>query len=141
MSIYFETILEGKYFISKFRGTITDQDMFSAYVNYFNSDEWHHGFNEFADLSEADITQVTSDGLRKIINLVKQIFRKNNVNNHLAIYAPEALSYGMSRMYDALSYDNPVCTKIFSDKKAAIDWLSQNQPDDIPDLQSCTPAK
>lgn len=63
MPISFTINHEQGYFISKYVGKLTDDELVESYKNFSEGDDWIPGLNELADLSEMDATIVTTDGI------------------------------------------------------------------------------
>ena len=51
---------------------------------------------------------------------------ENGVSVRFAVFADRNISFGMSRMYEALAYGAPFEIKIFKDMNEALDWLSNS---------------
>lgn len=123
MPIKFNVYPNDGYYISKSRGAITDAGMLDDYRRFFAGDEWIPGMNELADLSEADVTQVTIDGVNKLAELIEGIFQQHDILPRVAVFAPNDLSYGLSRMY-SVKAERFESLKVFRDLIEARAWLS-----------------
>ena len=110
------------YYISKYVGSITDKEMQDVFRRFFTSDEWVPGMSELADISEADLTEITSDGLNNLAGMVQEIFRQHKFHMKVAVYAPHNLGYGMARVY-SVHAEKFESHKVFRDLDAAKAWL------------------
>lgn len=110
------------YYISKYVGTITDMEMMDVFKRFFASDEWVPGMSELADISDADLNEITSDGLLKLANMVEGIFRQHKFSMRVAVYAPHDLGYGMARVY-SVHAERFESHKVFRDFDEAKVWL------------------
>ena len=128
MSISFIVKPDAGYFISKYTGKITDRVLLSSYRRFHEGNDWIPGLHEFADLSEADMTAVTQNGLRELSAYIESVYRKYGQSFiKTAAYAPADLPFGIARVYEALSSDSPEQLKAFRDVQDAMTWLSNKE--------------
>lgn len=113
------------YYLSRYIGTITDKEMQDVYSRFYTSAEWVPGMNELADISEADISEITSAGLEKLAKIVQEIFKQHHFHMKVAVYAPHDLGFGMARVYSvhAESFESHKVFRNFDEAKA---WLLDN---------------
>lgn len=64
MAISFLSNPERGYFITKYFGKVTDDNVVAPYKAFFESDEWLPGLNELAGLSGADLQEITIIGIQ-----------------------------------------------------------------------------
>jgi len=125
MPIIFSFNPGDSYFVSQYKGAITNKSALDDYKSFYASGEWIPGTNELVDLSEADLSSLTSKEIDALADNMNIFYIENNVTSvKVAIYAPETLKYGLSRMYEAFSYGSPEEIKIFKNRQKAIQWLS-----------------
>mgnify|MGYP006299911201 CR=1 FL=1 len=130
MPITFEVNHKDNYFISHFKGVVTDAELLRSFVAFYKSHQWTPGMNELTDLSEGDGSQLTTDGLIKLATATKEIFQKKGVKHtKTAVYAPQDLSFGLSRMYEAMIYDSPEDFRVFRNIDEAKKWLTDKSQD------------
>jgi len=128
MPIIFTVNPGDSYFVSQYKGAITNRSVLDDYKSFYASGEWIPGTNELVDLSEADLSSFTSSEIDALADNIKSFYIENNVTSvKVAIYAPETLKYGLSPMYDAFSYGSPEEIEIFKDRQKAIQWLSKDR--------------
>ena len=125
MSITFTINHKDNYFVSSFKGIVTDDDLLNSFKSFYESELWISGMNELTDLSEGDASQITADGLRRFAIFTEQIFRKNGVEfSKTAVYSPKELSFGLSRMYEVMIDESPEHFHVFRDIDKAKRWLT-----------------
>ena len=122
MSINITVYPDEGYYISKYVGTITDMEMMDVFRRFFTSDEWVPGMSELADISEADLTEITSKGLSNLADMVEKIFSQHNISMRVAVYAPHDLGYGMARVYSTHA-ERFETHEVFRDLDEAKEWL------------------
>jgi hypothetical protein len=114
-------------FISSWLGTISDADLIPAYERLFATEGWKPGFNEIADVREADMAGVTSKGMRQLAMMVESYLRGRCEGFKTAVVAHEDLPFGMARIYAALSDQSPESVRVFRDLKAALEWIGVDE--------------
>jgi len=126
MPIIFSMNHEDGYFIAQYKGAISDEALLDEWKSYLNRFDSIQGINQLADLSDADLSGLTVSGIQALSDYFNLISRETNFTSmKIAIYAPEALSFGLSRMYEALTDDIGQAIEVFKDRKEAIRWLTQ----------------
>jgi hypothetical protein len=122
MPIIFSVHPNDGYSIARFVGVITDTEMLDHFKRFFASDDWIPGLNELADIRQADVSQVTSDGVRNLANLIEGIFQQHDISPKVAVYAPHDLPYGWSRMYsvEAERFESYVVFRDFAEAKSRL---------------------
>lgn len=124
MPITFSMIHDGGYLEIKLKGQISDSELLSAYKSYFNSGNWVPGSNDLTDVSEADLAYLSNDAIRALADFISSLYNENDSTPmKTAIYAPQDLSFGLSRMYEALIFGTAQDIEIFKDREMAIQWL------------------
>ena len=121
---------EAGYFVSHYKGAITDTDLLNDWESIFNNGDWIPDTNELADLSEADLSSLTSDGIRVLADYFNSMSpKKNNVTSmkKTAIYAPNTLNFGLARMYGVFAFESSQNIEIFYKREAAIQWLRNDK--------------
>ena len=126
MPIIFSMNHDDGYLEIKYKGQISDSEMLSAYKSYFGSDDAIPVLNGLTDLSEADLTNLSSGAIKELADYIIHSYKKSGITSlKSAIYAPNLLEFGLSRMYATISYETPQDIKIFKDREKAIQWLKQ----------------
>ena len=110
----------------KYNGQISDSDLLSTYKSYFGSDDAIPVLNDLTDLSEADLSILSSNAIQELADYIIHSYKRSGITSFkTAIYAPDDLGFGLSRMYAAISYERPQHIEIFKDREKAIQWLRQ----------------
>ena len=103
-------------------------------VGFITADEVISAFEEFAsksptqyllwDFSGAEVSSITSDGLRKIVSVGKTKAHLRP-GGKTALLVSGDLEFGIARMYEMLAevHDHPIRHRIFTAKEEAINWL------------------
>ena len=126
MPITFAMNHDGGYLEILYKGQISDAELLSAYKSYFDSDEAISVVNDLTDLSEADLSALSSDAIRELADYIINAYKKSGIASlKTAIYAPDPLKFGLSRMYANISFDTPQHIEIFQEREKAIQWLTQ----------------
>lgn len=122
MPIKFNVYPHEGYYIARFTGVITDSELLDDFRRFFTGSEWFPGLNELADISLADVNHVTTDGVKKLAKLIGGIVRLHDFSPRVAVYAPNDLPYGLSRIYsaEATSFETHKVFRNYDDARA---WL------------------
>jgi len=124
MSIIFSLNIESGYFISKYIGNVSMDEVIDSYSTFFENGGWKPGMNELVDHSELDGTSLRGDSLNLIAVYAKSFYEKHNISNvKTAIFAPVDLPYGLSRIYEVMTYESPEKVRVFREMKEAKLWL------------------
>lgn len=109
--------------ICTWSGVITDAEMLDGYRKAYADRRWSPGFNEVTDLRRADLSAVTSDGLRSVQALVSESTTGFTGAFRTAVLAPTDLTFGLSRMYELMSADSPESVRVCRDIDDAAAWI------------------
>ena len=127
MPVTFKLNPDANYVVATFSGVVTDEDVMDAYVTFYEGSEWVPGTNELVDLSDADVTPITVEGLVSLADYTESVFRMHHVQNlKTAIYAPGDLPFGLARMYSSLAASSPEKIRVFRRIYDAEEWLTGN---------------
>ena len=126
MPITFSRNDDEGYLEIRYKGQISDSELLNAYKSFFSSDEAIPILNDLTDLSEADLTNLSSGAIQELADYITRSYKESGISSlKTAIYAPDSLRYGLSRMYATISYDTPQHIQIFRDREEAIQWLKK----------------
>jgi hypothetical protein len=124
MPIQFAVHTAQGYFTSKYSGKITDQEVMDSWEKFLNGPDWRPGLNELADLSEADISEITSEVIKELADYTREFYKGRGLDYvKAAIYAPKQVLYGLSRMYVSWTGETPEEIGLFEDIEEAKAWL------------------
>lgn len=128
MPITFVMNHDDGYLEINYKGQISDSEVLIAYESYFNSNDAISASNDLTDLSEADLSYLSKDAIQELSDYIISLYNKTGITSlKTAIYAPESLQFGLSRMYETLSFTTPQDIKVFKDREKAIKWLKTSQ--------------
>lgn len=128
MSIDFKFCKEDGYVIFMYNERFNNTELLAAWKNLYENSDWSPGLNELIDCSRVNGTDVTNDGLRSLAKYTKSIFSKYSIRSKkVAIYAPKDLSFGMSRMYQAMSDDTIETVRVFKSMQEAMSWIKEKE--------------
>ena len=95
--------LEG-YFISKWFGTILNNEILSSYEKFFENDEWIPELNELADFSQVDMSKIHNFVLMNLSKYAEDIYNKKGTKEvKVAVYAPKDFPQSITELYRALA--------------------------------------
>jgi hypothetical protein len=124
LPITFTVKREYGYFISKYVGRVTDEDLIEPWKAFLEGDEWVPGLNELTDISEMDGQGLTIQGLERLSEYVSSFLSENyDASIKVAIYSPGDLPFGLARTYEAISDESPETVSVFRDREKAESWI------------------
>ena len=123
MPVSFSVDQNEGYFTSHYTGTIHDPDLHLAWKQFLDGDQWVPGLNELADLSESDLSKVSTGAIKQLALYVKHTYESRGIKTRVAIYAPADLPFGLARVYDTWATDSPETIRVFRDREKAVEWL------------------
>lgn len=123
MPIFFSKHSDG-YHIVSFQGPLGDQEMLDRCRDFYY-EFWEPGLGQLSDLSQADFSSITMEGVQRMAKFVQE-FKSNHpdTNFKTAVYAPTDLPFGLARMYAALVERSPNLVAVFRDFDQAVEWLT-----------------
>ena len=123
MPISFTIYEERGFFLSSYVGVISDSDLLSSYKQLLEDEKFKPGFHELADMRNAQMTGVTSEGLRHLSSMVESHLTGKCKGFKTAVIAPKDFLYGMSRMYEMISDGTSETVMVFKEPNKAIEWI------------------
>lgn len=124
MPLHFSLEPGRRYFMTRFEGQIDDTQLFEYYDQVYLRPELQPPMAEFVDLSEGDLTRVTTRGLEELAQRNKHTLSKLGIDSiKTAVYSPNNMPFGLGRVYQAWSDTSPELVRVFRDRQEAIDWL------------------
>jgi len=126
MPIIFSMNQDDGYLLVQYKGAISDKDLLDEWKSFLNSFDSIQGINQLTDFSDADLKGLTNSGIHALADYFNFIYQENNITSmKTAIYANQKLSFGLSRMYEALTSETTHDIEVFEDRERAIQWLRQ----------------
>lgn len=128
MPITFSVDLAGNFFISRYVGILSIEEMLGAAKDFFEGEEWIPGQNELVDFSKANLSKITSYDMRRLANYSREVYEKHDIYDvKVAVYAPEDLPFGIARIYEAIAYNSPENLMVFRNIEEAKAWLKESK--------------
>ena len=82
-----------------YKGQISDAEFLDTYKSLLNSYDRIPATNNLTDISEADLTNLSSDAIRELSDYILRLYKKTGITSlKTAIYAPDSLQFGLSRV-------------------------------------------
>lgn len=122
MPIVFSVSECGTYYTARYEGHITDAAVLAGYEAWFRGGAWKPDMSELADLSEADLRNVTSSGIYDLARMMESVTREYGTNPRVAVYAPRDLPYGLAMVFSAQA-ERFESHRVFRDIEEAVKWL------------------
>jgi hypothetical protein len=115
---------EAGYFLARYTGVITEEEVLREHDRFFSSGEWNARLNALVDFHGADLGEASSIVLRRVAGYFEKILKANQANGvKTAIFAPGDFPYGIGRIYEALTMKSPQTVQVFRDISEARRWL------------------
>jgi len=112
-----------KIVFSTLSGIITDSLLLESYAALYTSKDWLPGLDEVVDLSHADMTAVSADGMQRLAALTMSHTKSKCESFRTALIAPDDLIFGLSRLYEGVSEESPEQVMVFRNLSQACDWI------------------
>jgi hypothetical protein len=118
-----ETIDSEKLNWIRHQGLTTDESFLEFYTMFYRNDEVDRSYNQLIDLRSATSSNRSPQALQQLAEMTKQSRIGDESTPKIAVVAPERLTFGLARMYDA--YSDLISWKfvIFRHISAAVAWL------------------
>lgn len=127
MSISF--IVNNDFLMSSWYGHITDEIMIENFKTLISDDpDWVPGLNHIADMSEADLSDITGKGIKDLASLM----RKNTINkthhaNQVAMIVKDEHNFRISEIYRSFFDIADRDIEIFKNVDSAIEWFKTGE--------------
>ena len=97
--------------------------MVSGYRALQEDDGWNPDFDVLVDIREADLKNVTSDGLKTLQRVIAGQMQGLERQPKTAVLASHDAQFGLGRMYEAYTAESPENVQVFRDPQQALSWL------------------
>ena len=131
MSITFHFRPEENVVICVHKGETQDDEFLAASKGMYENDLYNNSMNRLIDFRQAISGSRGTSALRQMASFANTQFAKTDAHPKIALIAPEDVSFGISRMYNAFTDTIPWDLVIFRSADAALDWLGL--PEDFMD--------
>ena len=124
MPITISPCLDKGYVEIKWQGLVTDNQIVTQRMKYLVSADYIPGTHELVDVSEADLSEITLDGLRQVAQISSDIYKFENEDKiKLAFFAPDMAVFAVTHVYEHISDNKAENVKVFTDKQEAERWI------------------
>jgi len=114
-------------------GEVSDDEMLAFYRDFLDDPGSAGYLMLLIHLDQTRSTGRSSEALRSLAGLFEEKFGDVTVKRRVAVVAPADNSFGLARMYEALSARVPWEFRVFRDGDAALAWLGDDVNTDGPD--------
>lgn len=115
----------GRYVTSAYRGRILDEEIIPAYEAFYASTAVRVDIPELVDLSAADLSALTREGLAAVVRWGEQLMiRRGELGKKTAVYVPAGMARSKVVIYEVLAQGSPEIVRTFTKLQPAIDWLT-----------------
>jgi hypothetical protein len=120
----------GRYMISTYRGKIHDEELIPPYEAFYAAAAVPVNTAELVDLSGADLSPLTRDGLAALSRWGEQLMKsRGELDKKSAIYLPPNLARSKVVIYEVLAQGSPEIVRTFPKLQPAVDWLLGAAPE------------
>ena len=137
MAILFSLFENPRVFCAKWIGRVTPSEMLDAYQGFFESNRAEGRDLEFADFSEADLSEIDVPSLKKLCELVASYYRASGIERaRCASWVPRDINRSLLQVYEFLSNQSPEETRVFPVKESALNWLLELETEENIELSA-----
>ena len=98
--------------------------MLEAYRSFLEGERWDRRELEFADFSEADLSEIEVKSLKKLCEFIGNHYQRHGITEaRCASWIPRDINQSLLEIYNYLSKQSPAVTRVFAVKSSALDWL------------------
>jgi hypothetical protein len=123
MPIRYHIDPEAKLVIAVHVGVVPDDEFLATYHRLYADARFDKSFNQLIDLRQTESTARSAAALRAFSEFVQEEFKGTAASPKVAVIAPRSVSFGLARMYEALSDGVPWEFVVFRAADAALAWL------------------
>lgn len=124
MPITFTIIQQDGYFVSECTGLLSDDELVNAYKDFFTGEKWRPGMNELVDISQADCSMITPNGLSQLALIAQEHYKNHQcINVKCAVFSCSNVPFMLARMYQQMSCEERECLYFTSILMSAKIWL------------------
>jgi hypothetical protein len=104
------------------KGVFKVKDIMTAGAQLFTDSSWENGFKVLADYR--GITEF-NPSVKELENLVKQdsVLNPKFDKSHMAVVVPNEFLFNIMRVWEMMSLENIIHSRVFKDLSPALDWL------------------
>lgn len=115
----------GLYVVAVYRGRISDDEIIPAYESFYAGTPVRVNIPELVDLSAADLSALTREGLAAVVRWGEQLMKKRGeLEKRTAVYIPAGMAKSKVVIYEVLAQGSPEIVQTFSKLQPAVEWLT-----------------
>ena len=104
---------------------MVDDEIVARYLDFYRGGEWAPSMSELADLSSADMSRVTPQGLAAVAEALARFFKEADVAAiKTAVFSPTDLPFGLARADEANAEESPESVRVFRGHDEALRRLT-----------------
>lgn len=116
----------GQYYVSKYAGRLSNEELIPAYVTFYANNDVAAGLPELADITQADISGITPAGLIGLARWAELFHQqRGEAEKKTAIYVPSLTNDHMAHIYRVWTSGSPEVVSIFDNRDEAVRWLKE----------------
>ena len=123
MSIESRIIPEMHTILRTVTGSLSPADIDNAIAETLHHPAFEKGMHVIWELSDADISNVQSDELLEIIEVIRNSVEQRGSHYKIAVVANSNLAFGISRMFEGFGGGLPLAIGIHRSMEAACRWI------------------
>ena len=123
MPITYRLRSDEKLVILVHRGIVTDEEFLSFYRTIYEDNRFDKSFDLLVDLRQTESASRSAEALSEFAEFIRNHFSNTTAGPKVAVVAPKDISFGLARMYEALSGDVPFAFAVFRTSDEALSWL------------------
>jgi hypothetical protein len=123
MAITYEILDDYRLIVTTHMGITSDEEFLSKYRELYADEKFDFSYNQLVDLRRADSRNRSTAALRSLADIVNMHYGGTGLRPRTVVIAPAALSFGLSRIYEAFVSTVPGELKVFQSVEAALAWL------------------
>ena len=123
MPIIFDFKPEHKLVVCRQVGAVEDEEFISSYRSLFEGGRFDPPMDLVVDLRLADSSRRSQDAIRDFAEYLKEWMRNTDKKSRIVVIAPQDVSFGLARMYEAYAESAHVDFTVFREADEALEWL------------------
>lgn len=104
-------------------GIVPDEEFLESYKDYHNDPRFDRSYNLLVDLRKTESSERSPQALKEVAEFRREFFKNFYERPKVAIIAPNDISFGLARVYEAYSDVVPENLVVFRAADAALAWL------------------
>jgi hypothetical protein len=127
MPITYRLRSDEKLVILVHRGIVTDEEFLSFYRTLYEENRFDNSLDLLVDLRQTESASRSAGALSEFAEFIRNHFSSTTAGPKVAVVAPKDISFGLARMYEAMSGDVPFEFAVFRTSGEALSWLGMSE--------------